>query len=355
MRKTILAAIITLAAASVAMASPDVSVKDSSVQKIERDISMMFKKSVENRDSSGKRKSKSTSTGSDSTQSHSNRSSETEGMNNSADVNLSLDVLFASKILQLEETTLPYSTCKLLSRPKLPADFGITAEMAPGAIDSIKSQFLSSYASSNGAIDSLADVANIRSYRDCMADYGATIGQAYLYLSSDVQELGATGQSIKNMGYDDFVSIAEAALDKAVSGGIQSKSIKKLHNQAVGYHSTCFFEANITTIKCGSTVSTIASKPTLAVAGIQMYGNAFAGFQGSFRVSRSWSLSEAVEKMKSVSKYAKFASEVSQYAESMESQGKSKEAAAARKKAVELSTGGDRSIGMGGMMPNIHQ
>lgn len=354
MQKIMLAAIITIIATQ-AHASPDASVKSGSVIKTEKDISLMFKKSVEQRDSSGKRKSKSVSTGSDRTSSNSNRHSATEGLSNTADVSLSLDALFAGKILQLEQTTPPFSKCQILSYPKLPADFGLSAERRDGGIDTIKSQYLSAYATSNGAVGSVADVVAIKNYRDCLAEYGAAIGQAYLYITQDIKELGITGQNIDKMGYDDFISIAEAAMDKTISGEIKSKGIKRLYDQAINDKSTCYFENAINTVKCGASVINIASKPVLTVAGVQVFGTAFSGFSGSFRVSRNWSLSDVIENMKSISKYSKFASEVSTYAEGMESQGRSKEAAAARKKAIELTSGADRSIGLGGMLPNINQ
>lgn len=355
MHKAILTAFILIAMVSAAAAAPDASVKDSSVQKIEKDISMMFKKSVENRDSSGKRKSKSTSSGGDSTQSRSNRQSAAQNQNSSADVSLGLDVLFASKLLQLEETTAPFNTCRILSSPKLPVDFGLSAELPGGGIDTIKTQFLSGYATNNGAVGSVGDVVAIKQYRNCLAEYGAIIGQSYLLLTSDLKELGISNQNIKAIGYDDFIQIAESAMNKAIADGISSKSVKRLYDQIINDKSTCYFDSSITNIKCGSTVTTIASKPVLTVAGVQMFGSSFSGFQGSYRLSRSWSLSDAIEQMKSNSKFERFSKEVSSYAENMESQGKSKEAAAARKKAIELTQGTDKSIGIGGMMPNVHQ
>ncbi len=357
MRRAITTAFIIITMATAAAAAPDASVKDGSVTKIERDISMMFKKSVENRDSSGKRKSKSTSTGGDSTQSRSNRQSVTENQNSSADVSLGLDVLFASRLLQLEESTAPFSTCRILTSPKLPADFGLSGAI-PGGNDPNHSQYLSVYATNNGAVGATKYVGNlaaIKQYRNCLAEYGAVIGQSFLNLTSDLEELGIGDKDIKALGYDDFIQIAEAAMNKAITEGISNNGIKRLYLQAINDKPACFFDASITNIKCGSTVTTISSKPVLMVAGAQMFGSSFAGYQGSYRLSRSWSLADAIEKMKSNSKYSKFANEVSRYSENMESQGRSKEAAAARKKAMELTQGSDKSIGIGGMMPNVHQ
>lgn len=159
------------------------------------------------------------------------------------------------------------------------------------------------------------------------------------------------GRAVKGMGYDDFVMLADGALNRAIQNGITNQTITRMHDRAIADTSHCQFERSIENIKCGSTLITISTKPTLIISGVTWYGDKFAGYQGVYKVSRSWSYQDAIEKLKSVSKYSKMAHEVSKFAEEMESKGRSKEAALVRKKAWELAKSGKQVVSPTKFMP----
>ncbi|MDA8338366.1 MAG: hypothetical protein M0Z70_03575 [Nitrospiraceae bacterium] len=252
--------------------------------------------------------------------------------------------------------------CKIASNPKLPRDFGLSAELRPGVIDTIKADYLSKAAQSNSYIKDnvglMGEIA-VQAYRNCLAAYGATIAQAYLNLTADLNDLKASVSkdengniTVRGMGYDDFIILADAALQKALKD-ITNSTIKRTYERATQDNSPCQFDRSIENIKCGSSLIILGTKPQLFISGVQWYGERFAGYQGAYKVSKSWSYQDAIEKLKSTSKYSKWASEVSKYAEELESQGKTREATLVRKKAWELAKSGKQSVSPAKLIPGL--
>lgn len=252
--------------------------------------------------------------------------------------------------------------CKVASNPQLPRDFGLSAEYRPGVIDMIRADYLTKAAQSNNYIKDIVGLMKeieVLSYRNCLAHYGATIAQAYLYLTSDLNDLKISVSkdengniAVKGMGYDDFIILADSALQKALHG-ITNSTIKRTYDRATQDNSPCQFDRSIENIKCGSSLIILGAKPQLYVSGVQWYGDRFAGYQGAYKVSKLWSYQDAIEKLKSTSKYSKFAHEVSKYAEELESQGKTKEATLVKKKAWELAKSGKQAVSPSKLMPGM--
>lgn len=317
-----------------------------------KELSQSSKESKEKKESKGKRKSKSNSTGVDKQTSEAIKAVENEANNTASDVVLDIQAVFLDRITEFESDTEPFKSCKIATMPRLSRDFGLTAEIRPGVIDAVKSEFLSKAGESNSAVAGIGDEVEIRAYRDCLIHYGAIIAQAYLNLTGDINSLKAGPQKddkgniiIKGMGYDDFILLSESALQEAIRE-INNKTIKKTLFRVINDKTPCRFErsANSGVIQCGSAQITLSSKPILIVSSVVWYGDKFGGFSGSYRVSKGWSLSDAIEKLKSTSSYARLANDVSVYAEELESQGKTKEAVEARKKAWETAKSGKFSF-----------
>ncbi len=275
-----------------------------------------------------------------------------------ADVTLPLEAVFLDLIAQMEINNIkPFGVCRIATEPQLPRDFGLSAEIRPGIIDTIKADYLSKAAQSNSFIRGIADEQAIRQYRNCLVQYGAIIAQAYLNLSADIDNLGASVSkdkdgniTVRGLGYEDFISLADSALQKALKG-ITNSTIRRKLDRTLQDSRPCKFDRSVENIKCGSSLIILSTKPQLFVSGIEFYGQRFAGFQGAYKVSKSWSYQDAIEKLKSTSKYAKWALEVSKYAEKMESQGRAKDATLVRKKAWELAKSGKQVVPPTKFMP----
>ena len=255
-----------------------------------------------------------------------------------------------------------FQDCQLITSPKLGRDFGLSAEIRPGVIDTIKADYLSKAAQSNAYIRDLADELQIRHYRNCMADYGAIIGSAYLVLTQDLNDLKISVKkaedntiTVSGLGYEDVLTLAKSALDRAIAGGAGAPSIARIRDRVTSEQSPCRFDRSLENIQCGSTLIILGTKPQLVASGIKWYGDgSYAGYAGTYKLSRSWSLSDAIEQLKTTERYSKFASEVAKYTEGIETHGKTKEATWAKKKALSLSEGGKQDVGTGKIVPSVH-
>lgn len=330
--------------------SMDTSVDTNQSQKSGTEQSQSQKKSKEQKSSKGKRKSTTTSTGVDKQTSEAVKAVEQAAQSKGADVALDLQAVFLDRITELENNTEPFMSCKIATYPKLPRDFKINAEVRPGVIDVYKADFYRQAGETNAAVAGIGDEAEIRAYRNCLVSYGAIIAQAYLNLTGDLTSLKAAGEKdkedntiIKGIGYDDFVMLSESALQKAVQT-IENKTIKRTLDRVVNDNTPCRFEKGRELIQCGASQIHLSAKPVLIVSSVMWYGDKFGGFSGSYKVSKGWSLSNALEKLKSTSKYAKLANDTSVYAEELESNGKTKEAVEARKEVWEVAKSGKVSF-----------
>ncbi|MEW6740964.1 MAG: hypothetical protein AB1325_13815 [Nitrospirota bacterium] len=339
----------------------DTSVDTGKTQKTDKEQSQSIKKSKEEKETEGKKKSKTTTTGKDLTDSEAIKAIGQAMRQSGSSVTLPLEAVFLDRIAEMEKDTELFARCKIATNPKLGRDFGLSGETHPGVINVVRAENLTAAAKANSYLTSIpfADERSIRRYRNCLVEYGAIIAQAYLYLTADLNDLKVSVSkdqdgniNVKGMGYDDFIILADSALQKALRG-ITNQTIKRTYDRATNDTSPCQFDRSIENIKCGSSLMVLGGKPQLYISGIQWYGERFAGYQGSYKVSKSWSYQDAIEKLKSTSKYSKWASEVAKYAEELESQGKTKEATLVRKKAFELAKSGKQAVSPSRLIPGL--
>lgn len=326
----------------------DLTKRDSSSQKVEEDISQMWKRHMDNRESEGRRQSDTWSQGRDTQSQTSERSSGQQSRSGQLDIAISPEVAFADRLRALEQSgQQPFAMCSVISRPRLARDFGLSAEIRPGVIDTIKAGYLSQAAQSNAPVSSLANEQALKYYRDCLAIYGALVRDAFMFLSQDLEAIDAGLVKdqrgivqIQGLGYRDFRELAAGALDRALDELFFD--LDDFANYLTD--DPCRFEGRPEAIQCGPVLMTLGTRPELTTPAMTIYGRDPGGISGTYRISSSWSYSDALERMKSSSEFARFAEDVSKYVEEAESLGMSREAAMAKKKAVDLAASADASL-----------
>lgn len=90
-------------------------------------------------------------------------------------VEITLDSLIFAEIAKLEIQKEPFLSCKLISKPPLVADFGLTAEVDIGIIDIYKAEYLSKAAQSNISVAEITNPEMIKQYAICIAQYADVI------------------------------------------------------------------------------------------------------------------------------------------------------------------------------------
>lgn len=368
MKKNVIASftVLWLSLLILPVSAMDVSTDSSKTQKEDTDESQTQKKSIDKKESEGNRRSRNRSIGKDITESETVKGIEQAMKSRSIDISQSLEVIFIPLIADAETSGRePFASCRVATRPKLPADFGLTAQISPVMIDSIKADWLSKAAASNARLETETE-KGIHEYKNCLAYYGLVIAQAYLNLSDNLRDVGA--QVIQEKGKDmvfnhvndlslpDFITLAEAAFEKAAQqveeGKVSTDRFKTF--KRVTTDIPCYFNGAVERINCGGGTITISAPPQLQYGGLQVYGSGFYGFQGTYKISSNYSYSNALEDMQSVSKYRKWVKEVSQFAEALRSKGMAKEAVYVEKKAWELAKSGKVGVSPGKLMPGVN-
>jgi hypothetical protein len=361
MKKIIITSLaLTLLAGPVWAAGGNLSTDSDSSNRTESDKTSTTKKSEETKNSKGSKSATTNNKGVDITSQESSKTSSQGSKGNTLDLSLDLQSLFSESIVRLEQSGHPFfSSKRILSNPKLPADFGLTAIIKPGVIDSIRAKAMGEMAASGASVSSMGDEEMMRRYKNDLASYGAVVGQAYLYLQEDLANL-ATGKkdkkgavAISSIGYLDLLDLADAALVRA-SEGITDTRTSRLLDRIQRDGTPCRFAGSTNEIQCGGVLVGLGARPELTAYGVPMYGKAFAGYTGSYKVSSGWSYSAAVESLKSSNVYAKFGEEVSNYTEELKSKGRGKEAVQTKKKAMGEVASGKRGLSLSGLLPGIH-
>ena len=182
-----------------------------------------------------------------------------------------------NKIEEFENKNIyPFSTCKILTNPKLLADFGITAETEDGGIDTIKADLMSSAAKYNFPVSKVgADTNKIKDYINCQAYYAAIIAQSFLTNKLQIK--------------------------------IKNRKIKRIYRKIQKYlaKSKCHFQGELNEIVCGPIKFQIGYTPSLFFSNIAIFNNdTFYGYtaKNDRMVSISNSLTQSISKSKE--KYA---------------------------------------------------
>lgn len=231
-----------------------------------------------------------------------------------------------------------------LSRPLLPDHVGLSAKLPGGGYNGIRAKFLQSATASNATIESVdADSPKIRQYMQTLAIYGGIVGQAYINLNDNIDKLdvifkttGKDGRITKgirdikvkeigNIGAEDFERLAHASLLQVFVEGITDNSIKTTVNQLLtSTTEDCFLKASADNsgITCGEIMLQLSSPADFEFGKLAWFGNAYAGYTGSYKVSSSWSYSKTLDNLQSVSASNKIAKDYQIRSEDAESKGK---------------------------------
>ena len=247
-----------------------------------------------------------------------------------------------------------------LTKPLLPAHVGLSAPLAGGeGYDGIRAKFLQSSTAQNASIEAVdADTKKIREYIQTLAIYGGIVGQAYENLNANVDKIdtmfktsGKKGRltkgvremkvEIASIGADDFNRLARASLLQVFEEGITEPSIKSNVNQLLQVsNEECFLKASADNsgISCGEVLLQLTNPADFELSGTTWFGKSFAGYQGSYKVSSSWSYSKTLDEQQSVSSSNKIAKDYQIRAEEAESKGKGVEAIMELKNGVEIAS-----------------
>lgn len=248
-----------------------------------------------------------------------------------------------------------------LTRPILPAHVGLSVSLAGnGGYDGIRGKYLSSSTSANATIEEVdADSVKIRQYIQTLAIYGGIVGQAYENLNANIDKIdvmfkttGKKGrltkgvrdikiQEVASMGAEDFSHLARASLLQVFVDGITETTIKDTVNQLLASaNEDCFLKASADNsgIACGEILLQLTNPSDFEVSGVPWFGKSFAGYQGSYKVSASWSYSKTLDEQESVSSSNKIARDWQIREEDAENKGKGVEAIMALKNGVELAS-----------------
>lgn len=327
----------------------DYSSDTGSDSKQSEDKSLSIKNSRDNKDSTTTKKGRSTSIGRDKQRSSTDKESGTVGSNDGLDITLPAPMLF----VDWQPPT-----------PRLARDFRLTGDLGGGMINTTYQDYLAQAARVNKPVADITDEADIRRYLIEVAEAGAVLGQAQIYLQTDTAKIGKIKRDkdgtveVQGLGQDDLLNLAAGALKRAqrqISDARIKLQLAKIKKDPM----PCRFAGEPSLIQCGQAVLTLGAPPVLKITGMPWYSadgfhTGFAGVSATYKVASSWSWSKALEEAKSDSKFSKFAVEASTAAEHLEAEGKSLEAAMSRRKAVEKMQASKQGLSAGKFMPGVH-
>jgi len=360
------AACLSLVMVATSSQAVDLGVETGRDQRLEREKSNSIRNSQEKRESTGKKTSQTTSTGTDRQDQELIKATSQAMQNSNLDLTLSLGDVFAPYLAMMEIAgnhpagNHPKLKYKLFIKPRKPVDFGLSAELAPGVIDGIKSDLLAKAAASSSRVSSVGgNEKKLQQYKNTLALYSIIIGQAYLYLSADLAALGEARKdkqgniTVDTIGYDDFLVLAEGALTKALDK-IKDKRLKKIYQAIVKDKTPCRFSGALTTIQCGSSVLELSNPPKLTALGMILCGNGrYGGFEATYKISSGWSYGQAIDQLQMTSKYHKMAAEVSNYADELIAKGQAREAVMIKKQAWSRAKSGKTGLSLGKLIPGF--
>lgn len=306
-----------------------------------REKSMSQKSSVEQRDSQTKRNSKSTTRGGENNRSRSNKESASASKSRGLDLAISARDLFGDDAMEY----------------RLPADFGLSAVVGQGGlINQTYQDWLYSMARSNTLVSQVTDEKTLRAYFRNVAEKGAIIGQAMIYLQGDLAQLGGVKRTknafeIIAIGADDLLALAQGA-HKRAQAGISDARIRNRLEEILSDQAPCRLAGDPTSIKCGKSLLTLTVPPKLTFRGVEWYGHAYAGLDATYKVSSSWSWSQSLEHATTDSTFGRWAREQSEAAERLEAKGLTRDAVKTRREAVEKIRANKTSIGPGRFLPS---
>ncbi len=187
------------------------------------------------------------------------------------EIKLSLDAVFFPVLTNLEKTHPELKSCKIISKPRKPADFGLSAETSPGVYDTIMAQVLNTSAQSNAMAPK-----SVERYKNCLVMYGAIIGQAHERMARLITN--------EQVGYEDLKELSRIIIEQTLLDGLQGQ-IKQSY-EILKDAGNCRFNGSLTNIQCGVAQIDLAAN-RLMFGNVEWYGQRFGGYSGEYRVSQS--------------------------------------------------------------------
>ena len=168
----------------------------------------------------------------------------------------------------------PFSSCRVLTKPSLPADFELSCNNGGGRTNSGRCSFLNEAATSNFNLDEVTYMSDeLKGYMSCVALYGALIAQ--------------------DMKRDKF---SPKLSDKELVSTFKMFSM-------VLDTSDCRLNGNASSIQCGAAIFNISPEPKLVFSNISLYSdNAYYGYNSSVNISKSKRRSKSQSMTKSQKK-----------------------------------------------------
>ena len=184
-----------------------------------------------------------------------------------------LDTL--TTLLTLEYSNVqPFSGCRVLSKPRMPRDLGLSCVDEDGMVNEGKCSYLKEAAQNNYPLSEVVDYTNlkkIKQYMACVGLYGAIIAQ--------------------NMkGENGFV--------------LKDKELKSIYKMFVNQlkNSECRL-IGADTIACGSAMIKLSFTPVLEFSNINLYSSKeFYGYTSNVQNSKSKSISKNISMQVAISK-----------------------------------------------------
>lgn len=186
-------------------------------------------------------------------------------------VEVSLDSLIFAEIAKLETQKEPYQSCRLITNPPLPADFGLTAEVRPDVIDIYKSEYLTKAAQSNVNVADIADLEKLKQYTICIAQYAEVA-------SKILQSVRSSYNSISDLQKHISLLVSQYSTQKSsVSSQIENINFKQ-----------CRFADSINRIQCKQLYIEIADRPKLLLNKQKIFADSiYMNISSKFNIEKS--------------------------------------------------------------------
>lgn len=239
-----------------------------------------------------KEKMSSTSVHAQYSESHEQSVSDTESRREEQAARAGIDFAFLFHIfLQADEKDY-LRHCSIITRPKLPVDFGISAARG-GGVDPILAEYFRTQ-----AFSSSPSPQGISHYARCMLTYAALAAQSHLNLLKELQEAQRNG----GYDYDDLVVFAYFSYEKTKREGITDENLKAWLDMFKKGIDRCRYSGDVTTHLCGNLVLNL-SEQTLSYGGSYIWSSSeVMGVAGkyTFSVSSAYAKQRATELSRSI-------------------------------------------------------
>lgn len=321
-----------------------------------KEQSVQQKKTLEQKQSWGKKKTKTSSTKltQEEKQAIEHAKEITSGFHISVTVPVSTVIVPAVVDLEHNGNLALFRECKVFSRQRTLANF-LQFEH-DGVVDLIAKQYYENVAAQGGTVQ----CADCVRYARCLVNYGAVLAQATINLVNDLNGLeqsgivkvkkitnkdGKTTLVVKGISFETLKNMFEAEIIKAerthagyffnlIEGVRLTGDTVRLQHNMQGF----LIESN------GHSVYVVVPRECKIDGMPWVSEEAFGGITFNVQVSRGWSYKDALNQLKESSKLKEKAEQVEKFAEYLKSRGMAKEYATLLKKAVELLENGNTNF-----------